>query len=211
MAVRDLTSSRFWLNSRDPCNWLRPLGTSSRESEPSWKSMRPRRPGLVRGPCASTWKVVFPLAVRSGSSVSGTFKLIVPLAVKSSGCLSLRARLPWTCRAVSSPVPWGGSRWRRALGEGGMETDEGRAERGVAPPLAFEVNAGHSDRQLIEACLAAQRLGPRQRSLDGDRSGQRGLPAEALNVGQFEEGGDVEAREIEFGLGGKVAGEGGRE
>ena len=41
------------------------------------------------GPCASTWKVVVPLAVRSGSSVSASLRLMEPLAVMSRNSRSI--------------------------------------------------------------------------------------------------------------------------
>ena len=49
----------------------------------------------------------------------------------------------------------------------------------------------------------------RQRAVEGDGSGERGVAAEALDMGEIEEHADVEAGEIDFGVGGVVAGEGG--
>ena len=86
-----------------------------------------------------------------------------------------------------------------------IEMDDGMVERGMDAALALEMNAGNRDRQLLQAGLAAQLGEPRQRPLESDRAGQRGLAVEALHMGQLEQRADVEAGKIEFGLGGIVA------
>jgi len=100
---------------------------------------------------------------------------MAPLAVASNSFLSLSARLPLNVQVGL-----------RAGYVQRIEMDEGMVERGVQASLALQRNAGHSDRQLLDARLASQFLGPRQRSLDGDRSGQRGFPAKALHMSQLE-------------------------
>ena len=129
----------------------------------------------------------------------GHFRLMDPLAAKSSCCLSLSERLPWACRSVSSPVTCSGSRWMTAV-----------VERGVDAALALQMNAGDGDRQLIAG-------GPRRAAASGCASGPSRVtvpasadsPLRPCTWASLKQRADVEAREIEFGLGGVVAAESG--
>ena len=82
-----------------------------------------------------------------------------------------------------------------------IEADAVVGEGGVDAALAFEMNAGDGGFQLLQAGFAAKLLGMGERAFDGDRAGQRGFAAEGLDVGKLEQRIDVEAGELEPGLG----------
>ena len=63
------------------------------------------------------------------------------------------------------------------------------------------MNAGDGDFKLLEAGFAAQLLGMGERAVDGNGAGQRGFAAEGRDVSKLEKRVDVEAGELEAGLG----------
>src|SRR5271166_6761582 len=82
----------------------------------------------------------------------------------------------------------------------GIKVDDGIGERGVDFALAFQMNAGNIGFHLVEARFAAQLFRTRQRSVEGDRTRQRRLSSQPVDMGYFEERVDVQVREIEFGM-----------
>ena len=114
---------------------------------------------------------------------------MAPLAAKSSCRLPLRSRA-----ALRVQVGFLAGYMKR------IEIDAGIGQLGVNPALAFQVDSGNRDRQLIEAGFTAKLFGVRQRALEGDCAGQGRLAGKALHVGHLQHRADVEAGKHEFGL-----------
>ena len=114
----------------------------------------------------------------------------MPLAARSSCRAPLSARLPCSAQV--------------GVFAGDVQRIKANAvvgERGVDAAFALEMNAGNGCFQFLEAGLAAKLLGVGERALHGDGAGQRGFAAESFDVGKLEERIDVEAGELETGLG----------
>ena len=77
-------------------------------------------------------------------------------------------------------------------------------KRGMHSALALQMNTRQGHRELLQPGLAAQLLRFRKRSFDIHCAGQRRLSANTLDVCHFEQCADIELRETDFGLGGKI-------
>ena len=89
----------------------------------------------------------------------------------------------------------------------GIEMKIGVVEGGVKARVAAQIDAFKREGERIEARLAAQIVGVRERTVKGYGTGERGAGFEALQMSQLEELADVEVREIDLGVRGEVAGE----
>ena len=69
-------------------------------------------------------------------------------------------------------------------------------QHGMKSAIAFEMHTVKRDGQFAQTGLAMHGLGMVNRTIDRDVACKRGLAVEAGNFGELEQGGNVEAREV---------------
>ena len=78
--------------------------------------------------------------------------------------------------------------------------DPAIGKRCVHAALAFEMNAGDGNRQLVKLGVAAKLLQIGKRSVDRDRPGERGVGAECFYVRHAKQSADVEFGKLDAGF-----------